>query len=206
MADWFKPAPRRAARGSPCERPFGAFSCGRSTGCSFPRQVGWLMGGLPIISAKGRAREASERRCRKRCHRRSCSSNKRTETSVSRRIWVCRRPTADSNGCHYGLEFGLHRLRDICERGIIDRLHGGDGIDGREQAMLVKADFVPSSYIRGGVNRRPEEIARYSIRSDRPFTSSLSCRTILVAFRTSISLRPAPIVEAIARNRVFISQ
>ncbi len=43
-------------------------------------------------------------------------------------------------------------------------------------------------------------------RSDRAFTSSLSCRTISVVLRMSASLRATPMVEAIARSRAFSSR
>jgi hypothetical protein len=46
----------------------------------------------------------------------------------------------------------------------------------------------------------------YDSCSDRAFTSSLSRRTISVVLRMSDSLRPTPIVDAIARNRAFNSQ
>ena len=43
-------------------------------------------------------------------------------------------------------------------------------------------------------------------RSERPVVSSLSRRTISVALRMSGSLNASPIVDAIARNRRFISR
>jgi hypothetical protein len=49
-------------------------------------------------------------------------------------------------------------------------------------------------------------VAHYDGRSDRAFTSSLSCRTISVVLRMSGSLSATPMVEAIARNRAFSSR
>ncbi len=49
-------------------------------------------------------------------------------------------------------------------------------------------------------------VTHYDSRSDRSFASSLSCRTTSVVWRMSASLRPTPIVDAIARNRAFKSR
>ena len=49
-------------------------------------------------------------------------------------------------------------------------------------------------------------VTRYDGRSERPFASSLSRRTISMVFRMSASLRPTPIVEAIARKRALSSR
>jgi hypothetical protein len=48
-------------------------------------------------------------------------------------------------------------------------------------------------------------VAHYDSRSDRPFTSSLSRRTISAVLRISASPRATPMVEAIVRNRAFSS-
>jgi hypothetical protein len=42
--------------------------------------------------------------------------------------------------------------------------------------------------------------------SERPFISSLSCRTISVVLRISATLRATPVVEAITKNRAFSSR
>ena len=49
-------------------------------------------------------------------------------------------------------------------------------------------------------------VTHYDSRSDRAFTSPLSCRTISVVRRMSPSLRPTPRVDAIARNRAVSSR
>jgi hypothetical protein len=49
-------------------------------------------------------------------------------------------------------------------------------------------------------------VTHYDSRSDRAFTSPLSCRTISVVLRMSPSLRPTPMVDAIARNRALSSR
>jgi hypothetical protein len=49
-------------------------------------------------------------------------------------------------------------------------------------------------------------VTHYDSRSERAFTSSLRRRTISIVLRISASLRAAPIVDAIKRNRAFSSR
>jgi hypothetical protein len=60
--------------------------------------------------------------------------------------------------------------------------------------------------VRSHISRDAQGVAHYDSRSDRAFTSSLSCRTISVVLRISASPRATPMVEAITRKRAFISR
>lgn len=55
-------------------------------------------------------------------------------------------------------------------------------------------------------SRDAQGVAHYDSRSDCAFTSSLSCRTISVALRTSASLKDTLMVEAITSNLAFSSR
>jgi hypothetical protein len=103
-------------------------------------------------------------------------------------------------------------MRYVLRGGDIDL---NDGI--RPLATLRQADaygFVEGD-LRGALGALPGVVtalgdaASLMLRGDcseRPFVSSLSRRTISVVLRMSASLKSAPIVDAIARNRAFNSR
>lgn len=73
-------------------------------------------------------------------------------------------------------------------------------------STLDDVSAIVSPEVKSRTARDAQGVAHYDSRSDRAFTSSLSCRTISVVLRISVSLRATPMVEAITRNRAFSSR
>lgn len=88
---------------------------------------------------------------------------------------------------------------------IVSR-RGSDGSGNQPSASRLNGTRSGSRSSRIPINgAAPLLRQRYDSRSDRTFTSSLSCRTISAVLRMSASSRATPMVEAIAKSWTFSS-
>jgi hypothetical protein len=182
------------ARTSPSRMPF-ELSCRafQNRGVARAEPVGWIAG-----SSSAMTRERAPSRFRSRRSATEPEANARS-TSASR-IRKCASAGADGTSVSPGDAAPPLRPRAGVHRGrALARVH--DPQLGRPAASRS------ALHARSGRKRVERDLGGHAQkRSDRAFTSSLSCRTISLVLRMSGSLRATPMADAIERSRASSSR
>src|SRR5215469_26128 len=103
--------------------------------------------------------------------------------------------------------FGLRFHRSACSRPrhcFGHTINGGQG--GGANRYFREESTTPWGRLPRSLGGTADGAEHYNRRSDRAFTSPLSCRTISVVLRISGSLKATPMVDAIERSPALSSR